>query len=240
MEIMEYIININHKNNNIKQIEKTINLVLEKLNVASTLAGNQSLIDNSNESFPDDLKNNYLERTPKLNRYFNIVSKLIELYPSTIIPKLIEEENCNILCDIVAQLESGADTYQWAKNDDKLIVMKILIDLIDVYNIDCNQLFNMKLIDALTSQYLVSTRSKIVSPHMAQVVSITYRLLTHFAIACDINEKEENNNNNNKSNWISEKIVGKHWFLWAISDIITPHNVYQSSLATDSILAFLK
>eukprot|EP01083_Nonionella_stella_P217363 780458_1 len=87
----------------------------------------------------------------------------------------------------------------------------------------------MQLVDTLTSQYLVSTRSKVVSEYMAQVVSITYRLLTHFAF-----------NNEVGAEWISKKIVNQHWFLWAISDIVTPHNVYQNSIAAESILVFVE
>eukprot|EP01083_Nonionella_stella_P167233 561484_1 len=201
--------------------------IMAALSTALSIASDQSLIDNSNESFPDDLK--YVERKAKVNKYFAVVTLLMQLHPTVVIPQLTAPDNWSILCETVAALESGADTFSWAKNDDKLMVMQIIIDCIDKYTVDPQQLFHMKLVDALTSQYLVSTRSTVVSQHMTQVVSITYRLLRHFAF-----------DNETGAAWIGAKIVNQHWFLWAISDIVTPHNVYQSSIAAHSILVFIE
>eukprot|EP01083_Nonionella_stella_P161131 527395_1 len=202
--------------------------IMAALSTALSIASDQSLIDNSNESFPDDLKN-YVERKAKVNKYFAVVTLLMQLHPTIVIPQLTQPDNWSIICETFAALDSGAETFCWAKNDDKLMVMQIIIDCIDKYKVDPQQLFNMKLLDALTSQYLVSTRSQVVSQHMAQVVSITYRLLTHFAF-----------NNATGAEWISKKIVNQHWFLYAIADIVTPHNVYHSSIAAHSILVFIE
>ena len=41
-------------------------------------------------------------------------------------------------------------------------------------------------------------------------------------------------------NWISKFIVNEHWFEWALTDIVTPHNVYKDKSATNCILKFVE
>ena len=116
---------------------------------------------------------------------------------------------------------------------DKLLILKIIYSLICISSeeiISCN-IFNYGILRTLTSQYLVSTRSKIVAPHMNQVVDITYKLLTNFA--CDLDDDRfkllENDESEWESylvnnpmiqinaskqdfvNWISKFIVNEHW-----------------------------
>eukprot|EP01084_Bolivina_argentea_P273586 466071_1 len=215
------------------QINKIIFLIIEQLNNAITIASNQSLIDNSNDSFPTDLKD-YVERIPKLDSYLYCLMLLIKLFPKLIISYLIQPKYWNLLCKLFVALETNADTFSWAKNDDKLLVLQIMIGIIEY----CQQsqspytFANNELINCITWQYFVATRSKVVSPHMDKVVSITYKLLTYFANIIDKNIEN--------GDWISVKIVDQQWFLWALTDIVVPHNVYKSSLASNSILIFIE
>ena len=208
---------------------------------ARQIAADSALIDNSNADFPDDLKKHYTERMPKLTMYFEIIRELLNLQPTHMIPLLIDDDTWNTICDTVICLQNGADTHRWAKNRDKLVVLHIILDIIEKHGVDPDKVFRSELIDCLTSQYLVSTRGKVISEYMTVLVSVTYRILLHFASDSPDpgNEHERKQESDEPGNWLSRRIVDQHWFLWAIEDIVTPHNVYQSPVAAESILAFI-
>eukprot|EP01083_Nonionella_stella_P317482 1156238_1 len=208
------------------RMKHIVEAVLNELSHALRVATNKSSIDNHNESFPDDLKM-YTERAPKLDKYWSILSMLLELFPKQTKTKLINTKYWKLCVDILIALEDSAATYMWAKNDDKLLLMQIMIRLIEVYAVDAHVLYDDKLITMLTSHFLVSTRSKYVSQHMEQTVMVTFRLLRHFA-RCD--EKHE---------WIRLYLVNSYWFLWSLTDIVTPHHVFGNSNAAHCIIQFV-
>eukprot|EP01084_Bolivina_argentea_P029363 54503_1 len=175
-----YKINSNYNTVRKFQLNTIISLMIGKLTKALEIASDQNLIDNSNDSFPDDLKS-YTERMPKLDKFLRCLIELLQLFPTQIIPQLIHETNWCLLCKIFAALERGAGTFQWAKNDDKLLTLQLMTHLIDKSKQPANTFFNDEFIETLTEQLVVSTRSKIVSPYMNKIVSITYNLLTYFA-----------------------------------------------------------
>ena len=218
--------------------------LVEQLSRARQIAADRSLIKSSNTDLPADWGMFY-ERIPKLTMYFEIIRELLNLNPAHIVPLLIAEANWNSICGLVVHLENESDMQRWVKNEDKLIVLQIILDIIEKHNVDPEKLFRSKLIDCLTSQYLIGTRGKdgdVVSEHMSAVVSTTFRLLTHFARdSPDPMETDESGQEaGNPRNWLSRRIVDQPWFLWTISEVVTPHNMYNSPAAADSILSFIE
>ena len=233
-----------------RRMEHLGEVLVKQLPRARQIAADSSLIDNSNADFPDDLKT-YTERMPKLTMYFDTIRELLNLQPTHMIPLLIEDDTWNTICDIVSCLEHGADTHQWAKNRDKVVVLHIIVDIIEKHGVDPDKVFRSTLIDCLTSQYLVSTRGKVISEYASALVSVTYRILLHFAsdspdpMGKNVkggmgNEHGRKQESDEPVNWLSRRIVDQHWFLWSVSDIVTPHNVYGSPVAAESILSFIE
>jgi len=200
-----------------------------------------------------------------LEEYTSILSKLLAEFPKQTAYKLTESNNWNLFCQVLAALEENAAVFQCIQNEDKLTLLGIVYQLLSTHphSLCTKQLFNDDLISMLTSQFMVSTRSEVVSPHMQQVVCLTFQILTHFA-RVDVDEEQQSTSDSlhrlhdddtdliaqrlmnafevfekEKVHWINHRIVSQQWFLLSISEIVTPHNVFNSAAAANCILDFL-